>query len=153
MLSSRLVRLIEVHWDPLTTRVVQDIRGDVRLRCVGSLPEGDLRERARDILQHLDHWLVESHEHELARHFEHIGAERHREEIPLDEVVLAYLKIKRHAINFVRSQGMGPSTVELYAEEELEHAVGGFFDNAVYHLIRGYQQAQSERHRAAAERG
>jgi hypothetical protein len=30
-----------------------------------------------------------SHEHELARHFAHIGAERRGERIPLDEVVLA----------------------------------------------------------------
>jgi hypothetical protein len=149
MLSSRMVRLIEVHWDPLSTRVVQEIRSDPRLRCIGSLPESDLRERARDILQHLDHWLMASHEHELARHFEHIGTERHAEGIPLDEVVLAYLKIKSHAIEFVRGQGMGQSTVELYAEEELEHAVGCFFDSAVYHIIRGYQQAQSARSHAA----
>lgn len=153
MLSSRLVRLIEEHWDPLSARVAADIRSDGRLRSVGALPESDLRERARDILEHLDHWLLSSREHELARHFEHIGAERYGERIPLDEVVLAYLKIKRHAIEFVRSQGMGPSTVELYAEEELEHAVGQFFDSAVYHLIRGYQQAQAGSSRVVAVRG
>jgi hypothetical protein len=149
MLSSKLVRLIEVHWDALSTRIVQEIRADVRLRSVGGLPESDLRERARDILQHLEHWLIASREHELERHFEGIGAERHAERIPLDEVVLAYLKIKSHAIEFVRSQGMGPSAVEIYAEQELEHTVGQFFDNAVYHLIRGYQQAQAGTHAAA----
>src|SRR5271157_1294051 len=94
MLCSRLVRLIAENWDPLSAKVFKDIRSDARLRSVGGLPESDLRERARDILEHLDHWLMSSREHELARHFEHIGGQRQEERIPLDEVVLAYLKIK-----------------------------------------------------------
>jgi len=153
MLSSKLVRLIEAHWDAMSTGIVQEIRADVRLRQVGGLPESDLRERAREILQHLDHWLLASREHELARHFERIGAARQAEKIPLDEVVLAYLKIKSHAIEFVRSQGMGPGVMEFYAEEELEHAVGRFFDNAVYHLVRGYQQAQAGTYAASVAAG
>lgn len=152
MLSSRLVRLIAESWDPLSAKVVRDIRADVRLRSVGGLPESDLRERARDIFERLDHWIVSSHEHELAHHFERIGTERHNERIPLDEVVLAYLTIKTHAIEFVRNQGMEVSAVDVYAEEELEHAVGRFFDSAVYHLIRGYQQAQAGTSRAGAAR-
>ncbi len=152
MLSSRLVRLIEQHWDNLSARVITDIRGDPRLGRVGNLPESDLRERARDILEHLDHWLAASHEHELSHHFERIGATRREEELPLDEVVLAYFKIKRHALEFVRTQGLGQSTVEVYAEEELEHSVGRFFDNAVYHLIRGYQQPRAETRAAAGRR-
>jgi hypothetical protein len=43
--------------------------------------------------------------------------------------------------------------MDLYAEEELEHGVGQFFDNAIYHLIRGYQQAQPAPRGAAAARG
>jgi hypothetical protein len=149
MLSSKLVRLIEEHWDPLAAGIIEEVRGDPRLESIGRLPAGELRERARDILEHLDHWLVGSSEHELARHFEHLGAVRFAEKIPLSEVVLAYLKIKTQAVEFVRCQGIGSSAMEVYAEEELEHGVGRFFDDAVYHLIRGYERAQAG-HRSAA---
>jgi hypothetical protein len=33
------------------------------------------------------------------------------------------------------------SYVDLYAEEELEHRVGRFFDDLVVHLVRGYEAA------------
>jgi hypothetical protein len=149
MLSSKLVRLIEDHWDPLTARIIAEIRNDARLPHVGALPESDLRERARDILERLGHWLTQSSEHELARHFENIGRQRHQEGMPAHEVVLAYLKIKGRMIEFVRGQGIGQNAIELYAEEELEHSVGQFFDNAIYHVIRGCEQAH-EPLRAAA---
>jgi hypothetical protein len=31
--------------------------------------------------------------------------------------------------------------IELYAEEELEHRVGRFFDFMLYHVVRGYEAA------------
>jgi hypothetical protein len=152
MLSSKLVRLIEDHWDLLTTGIVKEIRIDTRLLYVGGLPESELRERARDILERLGHWLTTAGDHELARHFEHLGAVRHEEGIPLDEVVLAYLKIKNQMIEFARAQGIGPSAMELYAEEELQHGVSRFFDGAIYHLVRGYARAHDAPHPAAVRR-
>ena len=141
MLSSKLVRLIESHWEPLTNAIVRQIRGDLRLDHVGRLPDSELRERGRDILERLGHWLTVSGEHELARHFGRVGATLLREDIPLAEVVLAYSIIKKGIIDYVRAQGIGPDTMELYAEEELEHEAGRFFDAALYHLVRGHEEA------------
>jgi hypothetical protein len=42
-------------------------------------------------------------------------------------------------LSFVRDQGLGQTTVEVYAEEELEHHVGLFFDCVVHCLVRGYE--------------
>ncbi len=150
MLSSRLVRLIEEHWEPLTSRVLNRIRADVRLAHIGALPAAELRDRGREILEHLGHWLSATSEHELTRHFERLGGNRHHEGVPLDEVVLAYLIIKEAMIDFIRAQGMTQNSLEVYAEEELEHAVGHVFDSMVYHIVRGYTAAIEERHAHAA---
>jgi hypothetical protein len=144
MLSSKLIQLIEDHWDPITTCILEEIRHNPRLRHVGGLPESDLRERARDILERLGHWLSSSREDEMARRFEAVGALRFSESIPLAEVVLAYLIVKERMLDFVRGQGMAQSTVALYAEEELEHCVGQFFDSMTYYVIRGYERAMAE---------
>jgi hypothetical protein len=54
-------------------------------------------------------------------------------------------------MDFVQEQGLRNDSVEfyvelysyvdLYAEEELEHRVGRFFDDLVVHLVRGYEAA------------
>ncbi|MGA2434033.1 MAG: hypothetical protein ABSG25_01970 [Bryobacteraceae bacterium] len=151
MLSSKLIQLIEDRWDPITTRILTDIRADPRLRHACSLPQSDLRDRTQEILRHFGHWLTASRPDELARHFERIGGLRFEEEAPLAEVVLCYILVKDRIVDFVRSQGIGPTAMEVYAEEELEHSAGCFFDSTIYHVVRGYEEAMNEARRIRTE--
>jgi hypothetical protein len=150
MISDRLVRLIEDHSETIATRILQQIRDDPRLPHIGNLPEYELRARARDILKHLGHWLMVSREGEVTRHFEQIGAYRYAEGVPVAEVALAYMIVKAQMIQFVRDQGLGNTTIELYAEEELEHVVDRFFDNMLYNMIKGYEDTLKLALQAAA---
>ena len=122
MLSSKLIQLIEDHWDTIASRLLIDIRRDPRLSHACSLPQSELSDRAQEILRHLGHWLTTSCQEELARHFERIGGLRFEEAVPLAEVVLCYILIKDRIVDFVRSQGIGQTALEVYAEEELEHS-------------------------------
>ncbi len=142
MLSSRLVLLIEDHWEQIARRIIREIHDSPRLVHLKRLPELELHQRAQDIVRNLGHWLVASKEDELASYYEHLGRFRNQESIPLEVVVLAYLTVKAEMLEFVREMGMEKTPVELYAEEELEHAVGRFFDHVIYHLVRGYEEAQ-----------
>jgi len=146
MVSGKLIRLIEEHWESLAARILKQMHADARLSHVSALAESELHERARDILEHLGHWLTPSSEHELAERFELIGGRRHEEGIPLDEVVLSYLILKDRMLEFVRGQGLSQSTLEVYAEGELEHSVGRFFDSMTYHVVRGYCAALEHAH-------
>jgi len=144
MLSSKLIQLIEDHSEQITARVLGKIRKDPRLAHVVRLPETDLRQRAQEILKNLGHWLAASQEEELARHCERLGRLRFTEDIPLHEAVLARFLIKDEMIDFVRDQGLGQTHMDLYAEQELEHRVGRFFDRMIYHVVRGYEAAMRE---------
>jgi hypothetical protein len=139
MLSSRLIKLIEDHGDSITGSILNEIRVDQRLAHVSALPEGELRDRAREILRHLGHWLTAPNQDELAARFEAIGRLRYDDGVPLHEVVLSYLIVKERMLEFVRGQGIGQSTVDIYAEEELEHVVGRMFDCMIFHAVRGYE--------------
>ena len=150
MISARLVQVIEEHAEKITDRVVREHRQDSRLTHLVHLPESEIRHRCGEILQRLGHWLAESSEEEITRHFESIGRLRAREGVPLEEVVHALQVLKARMLDHIRDQGMGLTTVELYAEEELEHQTGVFFDNAVYHLIRGYQHSTGQAEYARA---
>ena len=149
MISAKLVQLIEEHSDRITDRVVRELLRDPRLTHLSRLPESDLRDRCQEILQRLGHWLTGSNEEEIALHFETIGRLRARERVPLDEVVHGSHLLKAGMLDDIRDQGIGGS-VGVFAEEELEHQVGAFFDSVVYHEVKGYQSAFD---RAAARAG
>jgi len=150
MLSIKLVQLIEDHWEPLTRRILLITRADARLAHFQTLSESDLHDRIGQICKNLGRWLAAGDDEHLASEYETLGRKRYREAVPIDEVVHATHLVKHRMLDFVRDQGIAQTSVELYAQEELEHRVGLFFDAAVYHLVRGYEQASREALAAAA---
>ncbi len=79
-----------------------------------------------------------------------MGRARFEEGIPLHESVRGFQIVKEKIIDFIHEQGTAKTSVELYAEEELELRLSGFFDVLVYHLIRGYEGAWRRTRQAAA---
>lgn len=141
MLSGRLVHLIEANCDQILTRTIHQIRHDSELRHLRKLADAELREWGQHILENLGHWLAASKEGELAKHYEAVGRLRFEESIPLHEAVHGLLVLKNKMIDFVQDLALAKTPVQLYAEEELEHRVGRFFDMLVCHLVRGYEEA------------
>jgi len=139
MVPSKLIGMIEDHWEQISTNFIEDVKRDPHLLELGRLPQSELRDRARDILKNLSHWLTESDDNELARRYEDLGRRRCAEGIPLSEVVYGYQDIRRRIIDWVRAQGVAQTTIELYAAEELEHALARFFDHVVFRIVRGYE--------------
>ncbi len=149
MLSSKLIGMVSDHWEEITRRVIWQIRRDANLPEIGKLPEADIRDRAREILQNLGSWLV-SKDDDIGRRYERLGKIRFEEGVPLHEIVRALQIIKENMIQYVRDQGFGHSPLEIYAEEELQHSAARIFDRMVYHVVRGYERAMRENVSSAA---
>jgi hypothetical protein len=149
MLSARLIRLIETHHKQIEERVVRDIGRQPELTHLRGLPDAELHERGQVILEHLGDWLAGSAEEPLRKQ-EEVGKLRFEQGIPLHEAVLALCIFKDHVIQFVEEQGIARDTVGLYAEEELEHRLGRFFDRLIVHLVLGYETAWRRAVQAAA---
>ena len=139
MYSSKFVQMIETHSEQIAGRVLRQLRADRRAPHIAGLPETELTGHCQEILRNLGHWLVASPEEEIARRYGEMGRLRWREEVPLHEAVHALQLLKAKMLDYIREQGVTQTTVDLYAEEELERQVGRFFDSAVYHLVRGYE--------------
>jgi hypothetical protein len=144
MLSAKLIQLIEDHWEPLTRRILIVIRADPRLPHFQTLSESALHDRIGQLCKNLGRWLAAGDDEHLATEYETLGRNRYREAVPLDEVVHAMHLVKHRMLDFVRDQGITQTSVQVYAQEELEHRVGLFFDAVVYHLVRGYELAAHE---------
>lgn len=150
MLSHRLVRLIEDHAGEITAGAIQQIRAETELNHIARLPSSELEDWGKQILSSLGAWMSTFRDTSLAAHHEDLGRLRFREDVPLHEAVHALNLLKWRMVDFVRNQGFAQTSVELYAEEELEHRVGRFFDWMCYHLVRGYETALREAAHLAA---
>jgi len=139
MLSAKLIRLIETHEEKIGACILREIRRDPSLSHLARLPEAELRERCREILQNLDEWLL-GHEEKIQHQYENIGKSRYRNSVPLHESIQGLCLIKYAMIDFIHEHEIDPDFLELYAEEELESRVQKFFDLLVVHLARGYER-------------
>lgn len=141
MLSPKLLRLIETHEEKISTRVIGDIRRNPGLAHLAGLPEAELRERSREILQNLGRWLQFGSEAKIEREYEEIGKIRFEESVPLYQSIHGLCLIKDAMVDFIHEQGIDRDCMALYAEEELERRVGRFFDLLTVHLAHGYEIA------------
>ncbi len=139
MLSGKLIHLVEAHQEEIGARIIRDIRRDPSLAHLAGLPEAELRERGRDILQNLGHWLSFGNEERIARDYELLGKTRYQESVPLHESIHGLCLIKYAMIDFIHEQGADRDCVALYAEEEMERRVAKFFDFLVIHMSQGYE--------------
>ena len=139
MLSSKLIRLIEDHWEDLAVKCIRMLREHPGLDQFRKLPESALQDWGRVLLKNLGEWLISKKDEEVGRFYEGVGRARYRELVPLHESVLALHLLKDTVVDYVRDRGFAQSSVDLYAEEELEHRLGLFFDTLVYHMVKGYE--------------
>jgi len=156
MLTSRLVQLIETHAQSLTREAVHDILTNERTKSFCKVPREELEPRVAAIYQNLGRWIGEPKEDAVREEYEHWGKTRFRQGIPLCEIVYCVILTKKHLRRFIREHGLvsfagdlvTPSElvpVELYGIQELNYMVGDFFDNALYYLALGYQEAGTRR--------
>ena len=140
MVSGRLIHLIETHQEQICTNVLREIHKHPSLGNLRSLPDAELRRLCQRILENLGHWLS-GNEAEIEQHYETLGKERFEDSIPLQESVRALAIVKHKMLDFVHNQGMATTSLNLYAEEELQRRVGRFFDELIIHMVRGYEDA------------
>jgi hypothetical protein len=141
MLLPSLIRLIETHADELVDQVVKAVRTDPRTAFLHEVSEAELKRRGFDLYRNLGRWLGEKSEADIEATYRENGYRRFQEGVPLSELVHALVLMKQHLWNFVRKNDLPETATNLYSEEQLEMMVGQFFDKAVYHAVRGYEEA------------
>jgi len=138
MLVGRLVALIEDHADALTETVVRKMREDPRTSDYRRFDDSELDARARNVYANLGRWLAETSDDAVEAEYAQLGQIRRAEGVPLSQVVMALLLIRRNLWQFVDSQG-ADSMLELRQQLDLELLVVRFFDRAIYYTVRGYE--------------
>lgn len=149
MFTQNLIDAVEANWEQIATLTIDEISRDARLPHMRQLRETELREWARSILTSLPVWPVKLDEEELAGRYEEVGQRRFRESVPLHESIRSLHHLKRKLIVFVRGECFPQNAVDLYAQLEFEQRTNLFFDQLLYHVARGHDEARQGVHLAA----
>ena len=156
MISSKLIELIEIHAGRLTADVVADLRTNPRTLGFHRVPVEELEPRVFAILHHLGNWIGDVGATDVRTEFEEWGRRRHRQGIPLSEISYALILLKKHLRRYIQDHGLVDAAVprvdadtilplHLHSLQTLNAMVGDFFDEALYHLARGYEAAAAGR--------
>ena len=152
MLATRLIQLIENHSKSLAQAVMHDVLTNENTRGFRKVPKEELEPRIAALYQNLGKWIGEPNEDDIRQEYEDWGRTRFRQGIAFSEIVYVLMLTKRHLRKFIRDHGLVNFSgdrvtpeefvpMELYTVQELNYKVGDFFDQALYHLVRGYEAA------------
>jgi hypothetical protein len=156
MISSKLIELVEIHAPRLTADVVADLRSNPRTPGFHRIPVDELEPRLFAVIHHLGNWIGEARADDIRREFEDWGRRRQRQGIPLSEIGYALILLKKHLRRYIQDHGLIDASfprmegdavlpLHLHSLQALNAMVGDFFDEAFYHLARGYEAAAAGR--------
>jgi len=141
MISARLVHLIESNGEQIIDRALALIRSEPEMPQTRTLLDHEIREWSRDLLRNLGTWLTGGNEQVLALRYERLGKLCFEQVIPLDEAIRGLATLREKMLDFAEEHLISNSSVELYAEEELDRRLGRFFDLLNIQLVKGFEQA------------
>ena len=142
MIYSKLIQLIENNAQELTKRLCKDLLSREETKNYKKLSEDVVCERVFDVYSKLDKWLSKEKQDsgEVRKYYTALGKKRFKEGIPLHEVDMALMLIKRHLWLYVREKHFFDSTYECYQALEMNNKVVLFFDRAIYFTTIGYEE-------------
>lgn len=137
---SKLVKLIEDNQDELTRRSSKELLSREETACYRNLPVDILSERVYDVYSRLISWLnKDKRAGDIQKYYTELGKRRFHEGIPVSEVLIAFMLLKRHLWLFITEQQFFDSTYECYQALELNNKVVLFFDKVIYFSTLGYE--------------
>lgn len=154
MISGNLVDLIKENADELTRRLMKDLLSREETKSYRTFPENVTYDRVHDVYNRLDIWLGrELPKAEVERIYVEVGRKRFQEGIPLHELLMALMLIKRHLWLFVLERHFFDSTFQISQALELNNRVVLFFDRMMFFCTVGYEQELTRGARESGEAG
>jgi hypothetical protein len=151
MIAARLVELIEIHANRLTSDVAHDLVTSERTRGFRAVPPQDIEQRIYEIVHHLGNWIGDPRSERVQAEFKEWGRRRFDQGILLSEIVYALIVLKEHMRRYIVDHGLVDSAfpridndyvlpMHLHSLQELNSRVSQFFDEAIYWLTLGYEE-------------
>lgn len=139
----KYMKYIEMNAEDIAKNLGKVIRKKDELRHYQEVSEEVSLERIlqvlRNVSERLGNWLSENRsKNTLFAYYSDIGAQRFREGIPLDELIMVFLLIKQEIWHMFREQLKAEAAMKRLME--VDFYVNLFFDRVVTAMTSGYQE-------------
>ncbi|HUB77963.1 MAG TPA: hypothetical protein VMB03_04155 [Bryobacteraceae bacterium] len=136
--------MIELNGDQIIDRVAAQLRREPEISHGKAIQDCELRALGQDLLQHLGDWLSAGNGSDLSRRYEQLGKICFEQGVPLHEALRGMSLLREKMLDVAQEHMISNSSIELYAEEELERRLGRFFDRLAMQMARGFEEAVRE---------
>lgn len=141
LISDALVSLVEDHAEEISGRWLEVVRASPSTPTYATLPAGVVQEKAIAALSQFCSWLSgEEHGEEVAEFYRKLGRQRREQGFGLHEVLSALTLLRREIWLFIGQREALVDLMEVYRAMELSRRVVLFFDKALYHMTRGFEE-------------
>jgi len=144
MAYNSFLKLINKNADTFTKDLIAEIRIRSETPYYRQIPDQILYEQISQVIKNVSermvNWLRKSKpKNTLFAYYSEVGAQRCREGIPLDEVVIVLMFIKRRIWHFFDGNKLY-NEYKLNELMELNYYITLFFDRIIHSTISGYQK-------------
>lgn len=144
MLSPHLIRQVEQHADKLAESLVDELLQHPHTTAFRRLARAELIAHTQAFYAQIGDWIAGRSDAEVAAKFGPRGRDRFAEGIPLEEMVLSLILVKRHLRRHTHQVSGLTSAAEIHGEMEVDATVGAFYDKVLYAMVAGYEAARRE---------
>jgi hypothetical protein len=145
----RLINLIEIHSQDLTSHLVDRVHDSFVTPAYQHVPPEELRRAVYEIYCHLGNWLSTKDELDLERRYLHIGADRARQNVPFSQVAWVIILVKVNLWEFLEKHAAEERLLDTLGELRAFQLIDHFFDHAIYYAAVGYELPWSDDKKAA----
>jgi hypothetical protein len=141
MLYLKMMEVLKTDAEHLSRRVVKDLLNRVETEYHKRYSEDIMYERVYDVYSTLGYWLDRARpKEEIQKHFKEMGKKRFDDGIPMHEVIMFLMLIKRHLWLYVLEKHFFESSYELMKSLEINNRIVLFFDRAILAATIGYEE-------------
>lgn len=144
MIALRFVRLVESHSDLLAENLLRKLQYSARSADLRKVPEAEVRERVYAIYRNLSDWLLNKTDADIQRVYTHLGYRRASQGISMSALCWSIMMTEENLWDFLESQGLRESAVDILGNLELLRLLDQFYDRAIYYAIVGHENYMRE---------
>ena len=145
MLAGKLIAILEKSGDELTQRIMNDLLSREETRHLRDLRQSRVYGQVYDVYSMLISWLSgEKTKGKIIEHYIELGRQKYIEGVPLSEMLMVLMLIKRHLWLFAIEKKVIDPGYELQHVLELNNRIVFFFDRVMYCTSVGYEKENRE---------
>lgn len=141
MIYLKMMELLNAEAGQLTKRVVKDLAERSETEFHKKISQDTMYKQIYDVYSTLGYWLDRARpKEEIQKRFTDLGKDRFRQGIPLHELVMSLMLVKRHLWLYLLEKHFFETPYEVIKSLEMNNRIVLFFDRAILAAIMGYEE-------------